>query len=296
MKTNFTSKKGIIALLAFMAVVTSCYTIKRIAQPHEIVAGQEITSRSVIIYAEGDNKQSPSYGCFGIRVPEGWTVSMPSNSYEQWEKGEVTATHVMVPNEKYTDILNFRYPAKGYIWYGYSTTEKLAHKLHADLTDSIAVNCKIKAPQGAADGEFEIEYAFGDEEENFEKYTDLAWDSQHDNRLVETTSFETPDGSSKHNTHTYVECDTKIKVISSSSISEVKADQYSVTGENGAIRFEVKGAQAANAIVTVYDAKGVIVDEKVANAEVTTLKAAEGVNIVSIISGNKRSVEKVLVK
>jgi hypothetical protein len=296
MKRIFTQKRSLLVLLAFVAVVTSCYTIKRIAQPHEITPGGEITSRSVIIYGEGEDQQATSYGCFGIRVPEGWKVTMPSNSYEQWENGAVTNAHVMIANEKYTAILNHRYPADGYVWYGFSTTEKLTHKLHKDFSDSIAVNCKIKAPADATLGEYEIEYAFGDETENFEKYTDLAWSSSRDNRLVETTSFETPDGSSKYNTHTYVECDTKITVKESSDVNEVAADHYAVLAENGAIRFEVKGAQAQNAIVAVYNAAGQLMDEKVANTQTLTLKADKGVNIVSVLSGNKRSVEKVVVK
>ncbi|MGN0229184.1 MAG: T9SS type A sorting domain-containing protein [Muribaculaceae bacterium] len=296
MKTNFTSRKGVVAILAVMAVVTSCYTIKRVGQAHEVAAGGEFTSRSVVIYAEGDNQSANSYGCFGIRVPEGWTVTLPSNAYEQWEKGEVTATNPMIANEKYTAICNHRYPAEGYVWYGFSTTQKMSHQLHKDFSDSIAVNCKIQVPAGAALGDYEIEYVYGDEEDNFEKYTDLAWDQEHDNRLIETSTFKTPDGSSEYNTHTFVDVDTKIKVVASSGLSKVSADQYSVSAEGDAVRFEVRGAGAENAIVTVYNAVGQVVDSKVANSEVTTLKAQKGVNVVSILNGNKRSVEKVVIK
>ena len=296
MKTYFTTRKSVVAVLALMAVVTSCYTIKRVAQAHEVAAGGEFTSRSVVIYAEGDNQNATSYGCFGIRVPEGWTVTLPSNAYEQWEKGEVTATNPMIANEKYTAICNHRYPAEGYVWYGFSTTQKMKHQLHKDFSDSIAVNCKIQVPAGAKLGDYEIEYVYGDEEDNFEKYTDLAWSQSNDNRLVETSTFKTPDGSSEHNTHTFVDVDTKIKVIESSGLSKVSADQYSVATADDAVLFEVKGAEAKNAIVTVYNAAGQVVDSKVANSEVTTLKAQKGVNVVSILNGNKRSVEKVVIK
>lgn len=298
MKTNFTSRKGVVAILAVMAVVTSCYTIKRVGQPHEVEAGGEFTSRSVIIYKDGDSDVIESYACIGIRVPEGWTVSMPSNAYEQWEKGEVTNTSTMIANEKYTAICNYRYPAEGYVWYGFSSPQKLKHKLHADLSDSIAVNCKIQVPEDANLGDYEIEYVYGDEEDNFEKYTDLAYSVANDNRLIETSTFETPDGSStaEGKSHSFVDVDTKIKVVALTGLNKVSADQYSVSAEGDAVRFEVKGAGAENAIVTVYNAAGQVVDTKVANSEVTTLKAQKGVNVVSILNGNKRSVEKVVIK
>ena len=296
MKTYFTTRKSVVAVLALMAVVTSCYTIKRVAQAHEVAAGGEFTSRSVVIYAEGDNQNATSYGCFGIRVPEGWTVTLPSNAYEQWEKGEVTATNPMIANEKYTAICNHRYPAEGYVWYGFSTTQKMNHNLHKDLSDSIAVNCKIQVPADAALGDYEIEYVYGDETENFEKYTDLAYSEANDNRLIETATFETRESQAAEKNHSFVDVDTKIKVVAMTGLNKVSADQYSVSAEGDAVRFEVKGVGAENAIVTVYNAAGQVVDSKVANSEVTTLKAQKGVNVVSILNGNKRSVEKVVIK
>lgn len=296
MKTNFTSRKGVVAILAVMAVVTSCYTIKRVGQPHEVEAGGEFTSRSVVIYNEGDNEEVESYGCFGIRVPEGWTVTLPSNAYEQWVEGEVTATNPMIANEKYTAICNHRYPAEGYVWYGFSTTQKMKNQLHKNLSDSIAVNCKIQVPAGAALGDYEIEYVYGDETENFEKYEDLAYNGDKDNRLIETATFETRESQAQGKGHSFADVDTKIKVVAVTGLNKVSADQYSVATADDAVLFEVMGAEAKNAIVTVYNAAGQVVDSKVANSEVTTLKAQKGVNVVSILNGNKRSVEKVVIK
>ena len=119
------------AAMAIMAVLcVSCYRISFIKQDHTIIKGNVFNGKLVI--KDTDNPNGGVYhvyGLFGIRVPEGWdvdgnvvmtqvvkpTTDLGDPDYNQNIKRK------LAPCQRYTDLLNNKFPRKGYTWLGFIT-------------------------------------------------------------------------------------------------------------------------------------------------------------------------------
>lgn len=120
-------------ILTFLAslITVSCYKFTLIEQPHEAVTNSVFKGKVVVKRSGTSENESVLhvYGLFGICVPEGWQadgdlvmtqVPKPTTDIGDDEYKSVI-TRRLVPNDKYTALLNECYPKAGYTWLGFMT-------------------------------------------------------------------------------------------------------------------------------------------------------------------------------
>lgn len=112
-------------------ITVSCYKFTFIEQPHEAVTNSVFKGKVVVKRSGTSENESVLhvYGLFGICVPEGWQadgdlvmtqVPKPTTDIGDDEYKSVI-TRRLVPNDKYTALLNECYPKAGYTWLGFMT-------------------------------------------------------------------------------------------------------------------------------------------------------------------------------
>lgn len=112
-------------------ITVSCYKFTLIEQPHEAVTNSVFKGKVVVKRSGTSENESVLhvYGLFGICVPEGWQadgdlvmtqVPKPTTDVGDDEYKNVI-TRRLVPNDKYTALLNECYPKAGYTWLGFMT-------------------------------------------------------------------------------------------------------------------------------------------------------------------------------
>jgi len=112
-------------------ITVSCYKFTLIEQPHEAVTNSVFKGKVVVKRSGTSENESVLhvYGLFGICVPEGWQadgdlvmtqVPKPTTDIGDDEYKSVI-TRCLVPNDKYTALLNECYPKAGYTWLGFMT-------------------------------------------------------------------------------------------------------------------------------------------------------------------------------
>lgn len=112
-------------------ITVSCYKFTLIEQPHEAVTNSVFKGKVVVKRSGTSDNGSVLhvYGLFGICVPEGWQadgdlvmtqVPKPTTDVGDDEYKNVI-TRRLVPNDKYTALLNECYPKAGYTWLGFMT-------------------------------------------------------------------------------------------------------------------------------------------------------------------------------
>lgn len=112
-------------------ITVSCYKFTLIEQPHEAVTNSVFKGKVVVKRSGTSENESVLhvYGLFGICVPEGWQadgdlvmtqVPKPTTDVGDDEYKNVI-TRRLVPNDKYTVLLNECYPKAGYTWLGFMT-------------------------------------------------------------------------------------------------------------------------------------------------------------------------------
>ena len=120
-------------ILTFLAslITVSCYKFTLIEQPHEAVTNSVFKGKVVVKRSGTSENESVLhvYGLFGICVPEGWQadgdlvmtqVPKPTTDVGDDEYKNVIMRR-LVPNDKYTVLLNECYPKAGYTWLGFMT-------------------------------------------------------------------------------------------------------------------------------------------------------------------------------
>lgn len=256
MKNLIASKKLHLTLAVASLLVASCYKLQSIDMPHEVAPEAEFTISATIVNDHWEAIDNDSYGCFGISVPEDWTVEVPRNGYEYYASDDaVPVAYEATMNEIYTAIMEHRYHRDGYKWIGFST-EKMKHKLtkspdkvdgdkkytaDAVPVDRIVANLKVKT--GTTPGDYQLEFLAGDETENFEKYLDnMDHNPQSDPRLFEAGTFAADpakenqvnkEGEIKPSIHNVLNADTKISVSTTTGIVEVLASEFEIVGCGG---------------------------------------------------------------
>lgn len=112
-------------------ITVSCYKFTLIEQPHEAVTNSVFKGKVVVKRSGTSDNGSVQhvYGLFGICVPEGWQadgdlvmtqVPKPTTDVGDDEYKNVI-TRRLLPNDKYTVLLNECYPKAGYTWLGFMT-------------------------------------------------------------------------------------------------------------------------------------------------------------------------------
>lgn len=159
------------AVLSFLVV--SCYRITLVVQDHEVRAGEAFSGK-VVVKRSGDSSNGvvqDVHGLFGICVPEGWTAEgnmvMTQVPKEGTNVGDdeykSTITRILTPNEKYTKLLNGKFPKRGYTWLGFATMENFKSLFNADdeshEVDSIYVKFRIRTTMKS--GTFYLDYVAG---------------------------------------------------------------------------------------------------------------------------------------
>ena len=119
-------------LLTFLAslITVSCYKFTLIEQPHEATTNSVFKGKVVVKRSGASDNGSVLhiYGLFGICVPEGWLADgdlvmtqVPKPTTDVGDEYKNVITRRLVPNEKYTALLNECYPKTGYTWLGFMT-------------------------------------------------------------------------------------------------------------------------------------------------------------------------------
>ena len=164
------------AMLVLMGlVVTSCYKIIRTEVPREVY-GTETFEARLVVADDGSDTQNftTDWSVAAIRVPEGWTVSVPKGCHRQYAEdwvfysdgSQVDGSQNMTYNAHLSDIYNTASSKKGYKWWAF-VSDKMIPKHMASCwrngCDSIAVTFLI-TPNGVP-GTYQIDFIAGDEED-----------------------------------------------------------------------------------------------------------------------------------
>ncbi|MBQ6186596.1 MAG: DUF5005 domain-containing protein [Prevotella sp.] len=182
-------------------VVASCYTFTLIEMPHEVIAGSTFNGKVVV---KRNGKQDNGlvqhiYGLYGICLPDGWEATgdmvMTQVPKETTDVGDPeykeTITRQMLPNERYTKLLNDKYYKPGYKWHGFATDRDFKSlfntKEQVNEVDSIYVEYSIKT--STRTGTFYLDFIAG--QTNHDKLDVLGDES--DNWNTQTATF-TGDG------------------------------------------------------------------------------------------------------
>lgn len=165
--------KFIILTILASLITVSCYKFTLIEQPHEAVTNSVFKGKVVVKRSGTSDNGSVLhvYGLFGICVPEGWQadgdlvmtqVPKPTTDVGDDEYKNVI-TRRLVPNEKYTALLNECYPKAGYTWLGFMTDRDFKSLFNTSTPeveiDSIYAEFSIRTNDKT--GTFYLDYVAG---------------------------------------------------------------------------------------------------------------------------------------
>lgn len=154
-------------------ITVSCYKFTLIEQPHEAVTNSVFKGKVVVKRSGTSENESVLhvYGLFGICVPEGWQadgdlvmtqVPKPTTDVGDDEYKNVI-TRRLVPNDKYTVLLNECYPKAGYTWLGFMTDRDFKNLFNTTTPeveiDSIYAEFSIRTNDKT--GTFYLDYVAG---------------------------------------------------------------------------------------------------------------------------------------
>ena len=154
-------------------ITVSCYKFTLIEQPHEAVTNSVFKGKVVVKRSGTSENESVLhvYGLFGICVPEGWQadgdlvmtqVPKPTTDIGDDEYKSVI-TRRLVPNDKYTALLNECYPKAGYTWLGFMTDRDFKSLFNTTTSeveiDSIYAEFSIRTNDKT--GTFYLDYVAG---------------------------------------------------------------------------------------------------------------------------------------
>ena len=182
-------------LLFLCLLFASCYKLISTFAPSEVAPGQTFEV-SFTVVDDGSDTQNfvTDWSYAGVRVPRGWTVTVPAGAHQQFAEdwvyyrdgSQVNSAHDMEPCEKLSQFYNAACPKTGYQWAGFKSVTKIPKNISAcwrNGCDSIRVTFLVTVPDDAKPGRYHIDFMGGDEEDDagIDKYS--SYSAAKDSRL-----------------------------------------------------------------------------------------------------------------
>ena len=179
----------ICCLLSVVCCLASCYKLISTYAPSEVAPGQTFEVSFTVI-DDGSDTQNfvTDWSYAGIRVPKGWTVTVPQGAHQQFAEdwvyykdgSKVSSSHDMEPCDKLSQFYNSACPKSGYNWAGFKSVSKIPKNISAcwrNGCDSIRVTFLVTVPENVKPGRYTIDFMGGDEEDDagidkYSKYSD----------------------------------------------------------------------------------------------------------------------------
>ena len=184
---------GLLTVVCCLA--SSCYKLISTFAPSEVAPGQTFEV-SFTVVDDGSETQNfvTDWSYAGVRVPRGWTVTVPQGAHrqfaEEWvyykDGSQVSSSHDMEPCEKLSKFYNSACPKTGYSWSGFKSVTKIPKNISAcwrNGCDSIRITFLVTVPEDARPGRYQIDFMGGDEEDDagIDKYS--SYTAAKDSRL-----------------------------------------------------------------------------------------------------------------
>lgn len=168
----------IMACVAVIASLTSCYRLFSVHAPKSVEAGATFEV-SYTVVDDGSTTQNfvSDWSYAGIRVPEGWTVTVPKGAHRQYAEdwvyysdgSRVNSAHDMKECDKLASFYEEACPKNGYRWHAFQSVKQVPKNISAcwrNGCDSISVTFLVTVPEGTASGKYSIDFIGGDEEDS----------------------------------------------------------------------------------------------------------------------------------
>ncbi len=174
MRNKITKIVLLLTALVASTCFVSCYKIVRTQAPKNIEAGKTFEGRIVLADDGSINQQEKkTWSLFAVRVPEGWTVSVPDDCYESYAEDWVYFTSGnpvsfksnMTYSANMSRIYNESNPKAGYKWVAFVTPKQVEGYMAAcwrNGCDSVAINFNVTTDKIA--GTYTLDYIVGDDE------------------------------------------------------------------------------------------------------------------------------------
>lgn len=221
----------LMAAFAALCLLSSCYKLLSTSAPKVVEAGQTFEV-SFTVVDDGSSTQNfvTDWSFAGVRVPEGWTVTVPTGAHQQFAEdwvyysdgSKVNSSHDMMQCDKLSSFYNSVCKKAGYTWHGFQSRKRIPKNISAcwrNGCDSIKITFLVSVPEDAKPGKYQIDFMGGDEEDEqgISKYASYA--DAKGSRLFHVS---TASCSYAENVNTSLSC--KVEVADVTSVRQAKAE------------------------------------------------------------------------
>ncbi len=223
---------SILAVVAMVFSMSSCYKIFSTSAPKEVMPGETFQVTMTVV-DDGNDQQKfmKDWSLAGVRVPVDWEVAAPAMNHQQfaedwvyYEDGtKVAKRDNMQRNDNLTKMYNDACKKEGYVWHAYQSRKMIPKFISAcwrNGCDSIRVTFNVTVPEGTAPGKYSIDFIGGDEEDEagVDKYTSYT-------QAVGTRAFHVGTFNYANFEHSHPEHSLTVEVIADpTAITEVNTD------------------------------------------------------------------------